>query len=1041
MNKLISLIICLLGFYLLPAQSEGYFQQEVNYDIEVTLDDERHVLTGYIEIEYINNSSDALKEIYLHLWPNAYRTRKSAFAKQQVGNGNLRFHFADNNALGGYKDLDFSVNEEVVTWAFYEKNRDIAVLTLNKPLKSGEKITISTPLAMKIPDSFSRLGHVGQSYQITQWYPKPAVYDKDGWHPMPYLDMGEFYSEFGSFDVRITLPDNYVVGATGVLQDQSEIDFLNKKSEEAKATLKTTNLEIRRSFPPSSETTKTIQYKAENVHDFAWFADKRFHVVKDEVELASGKKVDTYVMFHDKTDLWGKAIKYVNRSVKFYSDNVGEYPWPQATAVESALSAGGGMEYPMITVIGRMRSDASLDEVITHEVGHNWFYGILASNERDYPWIDEGINSYYERRYMAEFYKDGHISPIGRLGLPKFMTNVEEKDLSMLPQIFQMNRSKHQACQTHSEKLTRANYGIAIYDKPAIIFKYLENYLGTSVFDATMQRFYEKWKFKHPQPEDIKAHFEASTGKNLDWFFDDFIKTTKEFDYQVNGIQSGNDYTLNVENVGDIAAPFPVNAYKDGALVETKWYDGFSGSQQVTFPNGDYDELRLNGEVLIPEQNQKNNNIRPKGGKGDGINFKWLGGVQNPRKTDVFWTPIVGYNDYDKFMAGLALYNSFIPGARFQYALAPMFATNSKELVGTAGLKYHLYPESNTFERVTFGLNARRFTYNQNDFYAQFDEPFFNYMRITPSITFELAKEDERSPVTHTFDIRTNWINQQTPNFNRDTTFVEMGVDTDTIVTYPGHLEAKALINEISYQIQSKDALTPFTIRVSLEQQSYERLLNNDKENYLKASLEGKYRFTYKPKKSFDIRLFTGYFITNTRREAGNVSAVDIRGSYALASQGRNDYKFNHYFFGRSDTEDIWSRQVSMDGGGFKTAMGNLSGGLGESNDFIIAFNFKVDLPMEFPPFIPKIRPYFDAGYFSNARPTGQDDTFEDQLLFNGGLALEYGDGVFGVYLPMFGSDNVMNILKQRGDFAARISFNLDLNRLNPFEAVRTIRF
>jgi aminopeptidase N len=150
---------------------------------------------------------------------------------------------------------------------------------------------------------------------------------------------------------------------------------------------------------------KTIQYKAENVHDFAWFADKRFYVQKEDVTLPSGRKVDTYVMFtYYEADLWKEAILYVNRSVEYYSDRIGEYPYPHATAVQSALSAGAGMEYPMITVIGGSGNGKSLDQVITHEVGHNWFYGILASNERQFVWMDEGFNSFYEQAYIKKYY-------------------------------------------------------------------------------------------------------------------------------------------------------------------------------------------------------------------------------------------------------------------------------------------------------------------------------------------------------------------------------------------------------------------------------------------------------------------------------------------------------------------------------------------------------------------------------------------------------------------------------------------------------------
>lgn len=208
------------------SQNQSYFQQEVNYTINVALNDEAHELSGDIEMEYTNHSPDALAEIYMHLWPNAYKNAKTALAKQQLRLGNKFMFYALEKELGYIDQLHFKVNGAEVVWEYDSEHIDIAKLSLKTPLESGQTIVISTPFHVKIPSGkISRLGHVDQSYQITQWYPKPAVYDQDGWHAMPYLNMGEFYSEYGSFDVSITLPSNYVVGATGDLQTDSEVAF------------------------------------------------------------------------------------------------------------------------------------------------------------------------------------------------------------------------------------------------------------------------------------------------------------------------------------------------------------------------------------------------------------------------------------------------------------------------------------------------------------------------------------------------------------------------------------------------------------------------------------------------------------------------------------------------------------------------------------------------------------------------------------------------------------------------------------------------
>ena len=210
----------MFGFLL---SETDYFQQHVAYDISVELDDQEHTLAANEKIIYTNNSPDTLNFIWFHLWPNAYKNDSSALAKQFLRLGSTRFKYTKEKDRGYIDSLDFSVDGIDVDWEFHPEWIDVAKVTLPKPLLPNGIVTIETPFFVKLPKVISRLGHTGKHYEVTQWYPKPAVYDKNGWHPMPYLNMGEFYSEFGSFDVKITLPKNYRIMATG--------DFVNGESE------------------------------------------------------------------------------------------------------------------------------------------------------------------------------------------------------------------------------------------------------------------------------------------------------------------------------------------------------------------------------------------------------------------------------------------------------------------------------------------------------------------------------------------------------------------------------------------------------------------------------------------------------------------------------------------------------------------------------------------------------------------------------------------------------------------------------------------
>ncbi|HHH50023.1 MAG TPA: M1 family peptidase, partial [Saprospiraceae bacterium] len=606
----------LLFFFLLKLQlfsQNEYFQQEVNYKIEVSLNDQQHELNGNITIEYKNNSPETLSFLYFHLWPNAYKDKKTAYAKQAFQMGDPNFYFSTPDAAGNISQLDFKVNGQKVNWELDKLDIDIAKIFLNQNLNPNDNIIITTPFKVKIPQNFSRLGHDGQSYQITQWYPKPAVFDKDGWHQIPYLDSGEFYSEFGNFDVKITLPANYVVGATGSLQNESEKKFLQKKMEATQLLIQN-GFSDDMSFPPSSSQSKTIHYIAHQVHDFAWFADKRFHVQKAEALLANGNKVDTWAMFTNlDADIWKDASQYISKAIKFYSDHIGPYPYPQATAVESALFAGGAMEYPMITVVAAVGGDAqTLDRYITHEIGHNWFYGILASNERDHPWMDEGINSYYENRYMHHFYESPDEDVLDKY-ITGFLGAGAKLDYRQLAYQYQARRNLDQAPETHSMDLSSINYGVSAYMKPALSLKMLEEYVGQKTFDKAMQQYFQQWKYKHPQPADYRAVMEKSIGKKLDWFFDGFLFSNKKMDYKLKKISQGNELLLTVANKGEINAPFPVSGILDGKIVDTKWYDGFAGEQTIAFPKGNYERISIDASQVTLDLHPQNNNYKLRG--------------------------------------------------------------------------------------------------------------------------------------------------------------------------------------------------------------------------------------------------------------------------------------------------------------------------------------------------------------------------------------------------------------------------------------------
>lgn len=514
MKKILVTLLCLWATQI-NAQND-YWQQHLNYQIDVTLKDKINTLEGFQKIVYTNNSPDTLHYIWFHIWPNAYSSDSTALL-QQIRNDNSRQEKASDYVKGNISNLNFKVNGIAVATEPHPNKQYVDVIKVNlpKPLLPNKSDTITTPFTVKLPNYFSRSGFADGQYMITQWYPKPAVYDKNGWHEFPYLDMGEYYSEYADYKVNITLPGSYVVGATGVLQTKNELSqYKSIGSKNAKNRRATPLLYV------SKLPTKKLTYQAINVPDFAWFAEKNIVIQYDTLRLPSGKIVDAFTFFKNKKNtVWENSIDYVKDATKKYSEWIGEYEYPTVQAFEGPKNNfSGGMEYPMITLITSPDANiASLDGVIAHEVGHNWFMSMLGTNERKHAWLDEGLNTYFQFRYEAEKYRSNSIFGDA---IPDEVKKLSTKDFLGAIYGAMGQIPMNSAIDIPSEAFkTSEEYGLIAYIKTALWLYILEANYGSEAVDKAFQYYFSTWKNKHPQPEDFKAAVEKSLGANLTGYF------------------------------------------------------------------------------------------------------------------------------------------------------------------------------------------------------------------------------------------------------------------------------------------------------------------------------------------------------------------------------------------------------------------------------------------------------------------------------------------------------------------------------------------
>lgn len=973
--KYTSLFILSVTSLRLDAQTKPYFQQKVDHTIQVTLDDKAHFLHGSMSMRYTNNSPDTLQYIYMHLYPNAYSVDNSAFSRQAVENGSTQHYLSPRSEWGYIDSLKFEQDGLPAKIAMTGEV-DIIRLMLPEVILPGQSTEISTPFRVKIPRTFSRLGHEGNSYQITQWFPKPAVYDREGWHPMPYLDQGEFYYEYGSYDVSITLPENYVVMATGDLKTGSEQAWLDQKALQAIADSFTS---VQKGDIRSSDKVKTIRYTEDNVHDFAWFADKAWLVRKDTVAVPGSDNIATaYVAYRPEShQSWGSSLQATKDALRVYSERVGAYPYKTVKVVEGALSAGGGMEYPTVTVIAPGNGPMN-DVVIIHEVGHNWFQGILGSNERMHPWMDEGINSYYEK--IAADISD---TAKNREGVMEALQNRSYA----LP----MNVRKSMAIGLPSEEYTNAAYGMDVYGKSPVILRWLAAYMGQEDFDKAMQDYFDTWKFKHPQPADLEAVFRAHSTRDLDWFFTDGLYSGKPIDFAVRKSRSGAEgTTFTVKNRTGFRGPVALQADSSGTFY---WLAPFKGKADLLIP-GDVKRAEL--APFIPDHDLTNNSSKRS------FALKPLAGLKESYSKRMFIAPALGYNVYDRFMLGAAFHNIQVAERSFQYFLAPMYSFKAQTAVGTGFLSKAFYPVSGLFREIDLNLEAKRFSYRRT-FLEDYDNPRQQFLKVAPELRLMFRRSHPRSSIDQYLSLKAYYIEEGQFRFDRS--------PVDSNMFYPSRDGAiSRYYGSVKYAFANNRTFNPYSFNAAA----------TFGETFAKLSAEANLKIDYFYKdKAIYLRGFAGkmYHI--------NTDAVNNdRYSFAATYSGWNDYLYDQTFVGRNMQSSLASQQIYIREGGLKVPTLMYADQVGLSNNWMAAVNLEVDLPIGLP-----VRLFADFLTIADARNVNAAGS---RWLYDAGVSVKVLR-MMDVYFPLLMSqeygDYKTSVLGKNA-FLKTITFKFDLDKV-----------
>ncbi|WP_274474531.1 gluzincin family metallopeptidase [Mangrovimonas aestuarii] len=866
------------------------------------------------KITYQNTSNDSLRYIYLNDWPNSYSSKKTPLAKRFAEEYKTEFHFAKPDDRG-YTEISSITNlGQEVSYERLEGHPDIIKLKLNQIMAPGQSYTLNLHYMVKIPkDKFTRFGKTSNGdFNLKYWYITPAVYDGQ-WHYYSNKDLDDLYNPKADIKLTVEYPNDYYLST-----DLDEINHYknqhNQISELEGKERVNTKLFLNRT--PRFETVKT-----------------------DYLTIVS--------------DLEGKDLSNIedliilDKIAAFITNNLGPYPHDKflLSEVEYKNDPVYGLNL-LPNFIRPFRDNFQYELKVLKTALHNYLENTILINPRKDQWVNDGLQIYFMMKYMEAYYPDMKI--VGTLaniwGVRAFhASDLNFNDKYSLLYMHMARNGIDQPLTMAKDSLLKFNKNIANKYKAGVGLAYLDDFINQDHIEESIKAFVHRYSLQPVSAHNFETILKASTTKNIDWFFDEYLATSKKIDFKIKKVQEDSTgIHVTIKNKRDNNMPVSLFALYNDEVVSKTWIENVNNERTIILTDTLVDKLVLNYNNSIPEYNQRDNWKSLKGVffNNKPLQFRLFKDVEDPNYNQVFFMPLFQYNYYDGFSPGLNLYNKTAINKPFGYSFRPTYGFKSKQLVGSGVLSYVHYDQTRNLYRTSFGVSGQYSNYAPNLNYTSFS-PFL-FLRFKD---YTNLRDNERRYL----------------NFR----FISIYREDDPTGIY--NVENKPNYNVFNIRYGKSD---PNLINFS--SYNYDLELSSD---FGKLSYTFEYRKLTQRNRQYNFRLFAGMFLYNQTYKTSDFF------SYALDRP--TDYLFDFDYLGRSEDTGIFSQQLIIAEGGFKSKLTPAY-----ANQWIATANFSTTIWKY-------IQAYGDAGFVKNH--------FADaKFVYDSGVRVNLVADYFELYFPVY---------------------------------------